>query len=256
VQRDFPEVIFLAEAFTRPKIMYRLAKLGFTQSYTYFAWKNSKLELTEYLTEITKPPVSDFFRPNLWPNTPDILNEYLVKGGRAAFVTRLVMAGTLGANYGIYGPAFELIENKPVREGSEEYLDSEKYQVRVWNRNDPRSLKGLIRQVNAIRREHPALQSNLPVQFHATDNPQLIAYSKSSEDRADKIMVVVNLDPVNRQMGWVDVVLKEFRLAAGESYEMHDLLTDKKYLWQGSRNFVELNPVVLPAHIFRVEPLR
>jgi starch synthase (maltosyl-transferring) len=256
VQRDFPEVIFLAEAFTRPKVMYRLAKLGFTQSYTYFAWKNTKAELTEYFTEITRPPVSDFFRPNLWPNTPDILNEYLVKGGRAAFVARLVLAGTLGANYGMYGPAFELIENKPVREGSEEYLDSEKYQVRVWNRNDPRSLKGLIRQVNAIRREHAALQSNLPVQFHGTDNPQLIAYSKTSEDRADKIMVVVNLDPVNRQMGWIDVVLKEFRLAAGESYEMHDLLTDKKYVWQGSRNFAELNPAVLPAHIFRVEPLR
>jgi starch synthase (maltosyl-transferring) len=253
---EAPEVIFLAEAFTRPKIMYRLAKLGFNQSYTYFAWKNTKAELTEYFTEITQPPVSDFFRPNLWPNTPDILNEYLQKGGRPAFIARLVLAATLGANYGIYGPAFELMEYKPVREGSEEYLDSEKYQVRVWDRNDLKSLKDVIRRVNNIRREHVALQSNHNLQFHPTDNPELIAYSKTSEDRADKILVIVNLDPVNRQMGWIDVVLKEFRLAAGESYEMHDLMRDKKYVWQGSRNYVELNPAVMPAHIFRVEPLR
>jgi starch synthase (maltosyl-transferring) len=255
-QREYPDVIFLAEAFTRPKVMYRLAKLGFTQSYTYFAWKNTKAELTEYFTEITEPPVSEFFRPNLWPNTPDILNEHLQKGGRPTFVARLVLAATLGANYGIYGPAFELMENVPVREGSEEYLDSEKYQVRAWNRNDPKSLKGLIRRVNSIRRDHVALQHNYGLKFHTTDNPMLIAYSMTSEDRGDKLLVVVNLDPVNRQMGWVDVVLKEFRLAAGESYEMNDLLTDKKYTWQGSRNYVELNPAALPAHIFRVEPLR
>jgi starch synthase (maltosyl-transferring) len=256
VNSQHPEVIFLAEAFTRPKVMYRLAKLGFTQSYTYFAWKNTKAELTEYFTEITQPPVSEFFRPNLWPNTPDILNEYLQKGGRPAFIARLVLAATLGANYGIYGPAFELGENKPVREGSEEYLDSEKYQVRVWNRDDPQSLKTLIRRLNGIRRESMALQSNHTVQFHPVDNPQLIAYSKTSEDRGDKILVIVNLDSFNRQLGWIDVVLKEFRLAAGESYEMHDLLTDKKYVWQGSRNYVELNPAVLPAHVFRVETLR
>jgi starch synthase (maltosyl-transferring) len=256
VNSKYPDVIFLAEAFTRPKVMYRLAKLGFTQSYTYFAWKNTKAELTEYFTEITQPPVSEFFRPNLWPNTPDILNEYLQKGGRPAFIARLVLAATLGANYGIYGPAFELGENKPVREGSEEYLDSEKYQVRVWDRDDPKSLKTLIRRLNGIRRDSIALQSNLSLQFHPVDNPQLIAYSKTSEDRADKILVIVNLDSFNRQMGWIDVVLKEFRLAAGESYEMHDLLTDKKYVWQGSRNYVELNSAVLPAHVFRVEPLR
>jgi starch synthase (maltosyl-transferring) len=255
-QREYPDTIFLAEAFTRPKVMYRLAKLGFTQSYTYFAWKNTKAELIEYFTEITEPPVSEFFRPNLWPNTPDILNEYLQKGGRPAFIARLVLAATLGANYGVYGPAFELMENVPVREGSEEYLDSEKYQVRVWNRNDPKSLKGLIRRVNSIRRDHVALQHNCGLKFHITDNPMLIAYSKTSEDRGDKLLVVVNLDPLNRQMGWVDVALKEFRLAAGESYEMNDLLTDKRYIWQGSRNYVELNPAALPAHIFRVEPLR
>lgn len=256
VQREYPDVIFLAEAFTRPKIMYRLAKLGFTQSYTYFAWKNTKEELMKFATEITQPPVSEFFRPNLWPNTPDILNEYLQKGGRPASIARLILAATMGANYGIYGPAFELIENRPVREGSEEYLDSEKYQIRVWNRDDPRSLKEIIRRVNIIRRESIALQNNLHLEFHPTDNPELIAYSKTSEDRADKILVIVNLDPVNRQMGWVDVVLSEFRLAPGESFELQDLLTDRKYVWQGSRNYVELNPAYLPAHIFRVQPLR
>jgi starch synthase (maltosyl-transferring) len=252
---ECPEVIFLAEAFTRPKIMYRLAKLGFQQSYTYFAWKNTKVELTEYFTEITAPPVSDYFRPNVWPNTPDILNEYLQKGGRPAFLVRLILAATLSANYGIYGPAFELAQNVPVREGSEEYLDSEKYQVRVWDRDDPRSLKDLIRRVNHIRRESDALQSNLSLTFHPTDNAQVIAYSKVSEDRAEKILVIVNLDPVNRQMGWVDVVLKEFRLMAGEAYELHDLLTDRKYAWQGSRNYVELNPAQMPGHIFRIRPL-
>ena len=255
VQARYPDAIFLAEAFTRPKVMYQLAKLGFTQSYTYFAWKNTKAELTEYFTEVTQPPVSEFFRPNLWPNTPDILNEFLQKGGRPAFVARFILAATLGANYGVYGPAFELLEHKPVREGSEEYLDSEKYQIRVWNRNDQRSIKDVIKRVNAIRRESVALQSNVNVHFHTTDNPQLIACSKTSEDRADKIMVIVNLDPVNRQMGWVDIDLAEFRLADNESYEVHDLLTGKKFVWRGSRNYVELNPSVLPAHIFRVETL-
>jgi starch synthase (maltosyl-transferring) len=255
VQAKYPDAIFLAEAFTRPKVMYQLAKLGFTQSYTYFAWKNTKAELTEYFTEVTQPPVSEFFRPNLWPNTPDILNEFLQKGGRPAFVARFILAATLGANYGIYGPAFELLEHKPAKEGSEEYLDSEKYQIRVWNRNDQRSIKDVIRRVNAIRRESVALQSNVNVHFHTTDNPQLIAYSKTSEDRADKIMAIVNLDPVNRQMGWVDIDLAEFRLADNESYEVHDLLTGKKFVWRGSRNYVELNPSVLPAHIFRVETL-
>jgi starch synthase (maltosyl-transferring) len=256
IKSEFPEVIFLAEAFTRPKVMYQLAKLGFTQSYTYFAWKNTKAELTEYFTEITQPPVREFFRPNLWPNTPDILNEYLQKGGRPAFIARLVLAATLGANYGIYGPPFELCENKPVREGSEEYLDSEKYQIRLWDRDQPGSLKELIGRVNGIRREHTALQHDWTLQFHPTDTPQLIAYSKRSEDRSNKIVVVVNLDPFNRQMGWVDLILKEFRLADDESYEMHDLLTGRKYVWKGSRNYVELNPALLPAHIFHLQPLK
>ncbi|HXM93389.1 MAG TPA: alpha-1,4-glucan--maltose-1-phosphate maltosyltransferase [Candidatus Dormibacteraeota bacterium] len=255
IKREYPDVIFLSEAFTRPKVMYRLAKLGFTQSYTYFAWKNTKKELMEYFTEITQPPIREFFRANLWPNTPDILNEYLQRGKRAAFMARLILAATLGANYGIYGPAYELGENRPVKEGSEEYLNSEKYEIRAWDIKKENSLRDLITRVNGIRRSSPALQSDWGLRFHFTDNEQVIAYSKTSDDRSDKILVVVNLDPFNKQSAWVEVQLKEFRLDAQEFYEVHDLLTDAKYAWRGSRNYVELNPLVLPAHIFRVQPI-
>ena len=252
VRRTYPEVIFLAEAFTRPKVMYRLAKLGFTQSYTYFAWKNTKWELTEYFTELTQTPVREFMRPNVWPNTPDILTEYLQYAGRPAFMARLVLAATLSANYGIYGPAFELCENKALRQGSEEYLDSEKYQIRAWDIASPASLKGLISRVNQIRREHPALQSDWSLRFHPLDNDQLIAYSKAAEDLSDIILVIVNLDPRYKQSGWIDVPLDDFKLDPDQTYQMHDLLTDARYLWHGSRNYVELNPLILPAHIFRV----
>jgi starch synthase (maltosyl-transferring) len=254
VKRDYPDVIFLSEAFTRPKVMYRLAKLGFTQSYTYFAWKNTKTELTEYFTEVTQTAVREFFRPNLWPNTPDILNAYLQHGGRAAFMTRFILAATLGANYGMYGPTFELCEGRAVREGSEEYLDSEKYQIRVWDIENPSSLRELITRVNAIRRVNPALQSDWSLKFNSTDNEQLIAYSKVSESLSDKLLVVVNLDPHNTQSGWVNVDTSEFKLAADQPYQVHDLLTDATYEWRGSRNFVLLNPSVLPAHIFSVRP--
>ena len=255
VKRNYPEVIFLSEAFTRPKVMYRLAKLGFTQSYTYFAWKNANWELTQYFTELSQPGVMEFFRPNLWPNTPDILNAYLQKGGRPAFTSRLILAATLGASYGIYGPAFELCENRPVREGSEEYLDSEKYQIRAWDTHNPNSLKDVIAHVNGIRRSSRALQGNTGLKFHPVDNEQLITYSKVSEDGSDMILVVVNLDPRNMQSGWVSVVLDEFRLGEQEPYQVHDLLTDARYVWHGSRNYVQLNPAVLPAHIFRVRPI-
>jgi starch synthase (maltosyl-transferring) len=255
VKRDYPDTIFLSEAFTRPRIMYQLAKVGFTQSYTYFAWKNTSAELTEYFAEITQPPVRDFFRANVWPNTPDILNEYLQKGGRPAFVARFILAATLGANYGIYGPAFELYENKPIREGSEEYLNSEKYQVRVWDTNNPNSLRDLITRINAIRKGSPALHGDWSLRFHPVDNETLIAYSKISADSADKILVVVNLDPHNVQSGWLSVALKELKLGNDEAYQVHDLLTEARYVWRGSRNFVQLDPSILPAHIFRVHPI-
>jgi starch synthase (maltosyl-transferring) len=255
VKRDYAEVIFLSEAFTRPKVMYRLAKLGFTQSYTYFAWKNTSWELKQYFSELKQDGILEYFRPNLWPNTPDILNAYLQKGGRAAFVSRLILAATLAASYGIYGPAFELCEGRPVREGSEEYLDSEKYQIRVWDINNPNSLRDLATHLNGIRRSSPALQRNRGLAFHLVDNEQLIAYSKVSEDASDMILVVVNLDPHNTQVGWVNIALEEFHLGSEESYQVHDLLTDVRYVWHGSRNYVQLNPTVLPAHIFRVRPI-
>ena len=252
VRVKYPEVIFLAEAFTRPKVMQRLAKLGFTQSYTYFAWKNTKWELAEYFTELNQTPVREFMRPNVWPNTPDILTEYLQHGGRPALMSRLILAATLSANYGIYGPAFELCENRALRQGSEEYLDSEKYQIRAWDIGSPDSIKGLISRVNEIRRENPALQSDWSLRFHRLDNDQLIAYSKASEDLSDIILVIVNLDPRYKQSGWVEVPLEDFQLVPNQSYQVHDLLTDARYLWQGARNYVELNPSVLPAHIFKV----
>jgi starch synthase (maltosyl-transferring) len=255
VKRDYAEVIFLSEAFTRPKVMYRLAKLGFTQSYTYFAWKNTSWELKQYFSELNQDGILEYFRPNLWPNTPDILNAYLQKGGRAAFVSRLILAATLAASYGIYGPAFELCEGRPVREGSEEYLDSEKYQIRVWDINNPNSLRDLTTHMNGIRRSSPALQRNGGLAFHLVDNEQLIAYSKVSEDGSDMILVVVNLDPHNTQAGWVNMALEAFHLGTEESFQVHDLLTDVRYVWHGSRNYVQLNPTVLPAHIFRVRPI-
>jgi starch synthase (maltosyl-transferring) len=255
VKKEHPETIFLSEAFTRPKVMYQLAKLGFTQSYTYFAWKNSSFELTEYFEEMIDADVFEYFRPNLWPNTPDILNEYLQKSGRAGFMTRLILAGTLSGSYGIYGPAYELCEGRPVREGSEEYLDSEKYQIRVWDIHNPNSLRDLITLVNRIRKNSPSLQQNLGLAFHPVDNPQLVVYSRVTEDKSDMILVVANMDPHNRQAGWVNVDVKALGLGSEESYQVHDLLTDARYVWHGSRNFVDLNPSVLPAHIFRVHSI-
>lgn len=252
VKEAHPGVLFLAEAFTRPKVMYRLAKLGFTQSYTYFAWRNTKWELTQYFTELTQTPVREFFRPNLWPNTPDILTEYLQFGGRPAFMARLVLAATLGASYGIYGPAFELCVNQPREPGSEEYLDSEKYEVRHWDINHPQSLKEIIARVNRIRRENPALQADRTLRFHHLDNEQMIAYSKQSPDGSNVVLMVVNLDPHHTQSGWLDLPLEDMGVATDQPYQVHDLLSDARYLWHGPRNYVELNPHVVPAHILRI----
>jgi starch synthase (maltosyl-transferring) len=245
-----PELIFLAEAFTRPKIMHRLAKLGYTQSYTYFAWRNTKHELMEYFTELSQGPGRDYFRPNVWPNTPDILTEYLQHGGRPAFVARLLLAATLAANYGIYGPAFELSERLPRESGSEEYLDSEKYQIREWDLERPDSLRHLIARVNAIRRSNPALQDDSTLSFVTIDNEQLIAYVKATADLSNALLMVVNLDPHHRQSGWIDLDLSALKLDAQTGYQVHDLLTDARYIWHGRRNFVELEAGM--GHVFAV----
>ena len=252
IKSQYPDVLFLAEAFTRPYVMCRLAKLGFTQSYTYFTWRNTKQELTDYFKEISRPEIQDCFRPNLWPNTPDILPEFLQVGGRPAFICRLILAATLGASYGIYGPAFELCENVPVEAGSEEYLDSEKYELKHRDLDSPASLKNLISRINRIRKENPALQSNRNLRFHEVDNPSLICYSKATDDLSNVIIVIVNLDSFHTQTGWVDLDLGAIGLDPNRAFQAHDLLGGGLFLWQGPRNFVALEPESLPAHILRV----
>jgi len=250
VKAQYPDVLFLAEAFTRPNVMHRLAKLGFTQSYTYFTWRNTKQELVQYFAELAQPAVREYFRPNLWPNTPDILGEYLQVGGQPAFMVRLVLAATLGANYGIYGPAFELGENRPYAAGSEEYLNSEKYEVRFWDVARASSLSGLIERVNAVRRANPALQSDANLRFHPVDNEQLIAFTKADDDLSNVVLVVVNLDFRHPQSGWLELPLAELGLDPHRLFQVHDQLTDTRYLWSGSRNYVELAPSPIPAHVF------
>ena len=250
VKREHPDVLFLAEAFTRPKIMYRLAKLGFTQSYNYFPWRNQRWELVEYFTELNQTEVKEYFRPNLWPNTPDILTEPLQIGGRPMFVQRLILAATLGASYGIYGPPFELMEHLPRERGSEEYLDSEKYQLRQWDLDRPDSLREMIALVNRVRRENPALQADHSLRFHEAENEQILCYSKAAGDNL--IVVAVSLDPHYTQASWIELDLEEMGLAPDQQFQVHDLLTGARYLWHGSRNFVQIDPHQVPAHVFRV----
>lgn len=252
MRRRYPETLFLSEAFTRPKVMRHLAKIGFTQSYTYFTWRNSKHELTEYFTELTQTAVREYMRPNLFVNTPDILPEYLQYGGRAAFFIRLVLASTLGASYGIYGPAFETLQHEAIKHGSEEYLDSEKYQIRYWDWGRPNVFREFIARVNAIRRDNPALHADDRLRFYATDNEQILFYGKSTADMANVILTAINLDPHHVQSGWVRVPLDELGLKPDEPYQVHDLLTEAHYLWRGEWNFVRLDPSAAIAHILRL----
>ena len=249
IRRARPDVILLSEAFTRPRVLYRLAKLGFSQSYTYFAWRNTAYELYQYFTEIAQPPIREFFRPNLWPNTPDILTEYLQTGGRPAFQARLILAATLGASYGIYGPPFEALEGRAREHGSEEYLDSEKYQVREW-RPDA-GMRELIAIVNRIRRDNPALQTDRGLRFHYTENDQLLAYSKSTPDNSNVVLTVVNVDPHHVQRGMVNLPLDELGLDRDRPFQAHELISGARYLWSGSRNFVEVNPQSISGQVFR-----
>jgi len=250
--REYPDVILLSEAFTRPKVMKYLAKAGFTQSYTYFTWRNSRDELVEYFTELTGTSVREYLRPNLFANTPDILHAYLQRGGRPAFQIRLVLAATLGASYGIYS-GFELAENVPLHIGSEEYLDSEKYQIRVRDYQRPDSLAELIGRINAIRREHPALQSDWGLAFHRTDNGSLLSYSKRSPDGRNLVFVVVNLDPANMQHGFVQLPLVNWGITPHATVEVVDLLSGERYFWRGEWNYVRLDPQDRVAHILHVQ---
>ena len=267
VRRDHPDTIFLAEAFTRPKIMRYLAKLGFSQSYTYFTWRNTAAELREYLTELTTTELREYMRPNFFANTPDILHEYLQRGGRPAFEVRLVLAAMLSASYGIYS-GFELCEHVPVRPGSEEYLDSEKYEIKVRDWNAPGTLTELIARVNEIRRRHRALQQNATLRFHNTDNPALLWFSKTASAgppaapgvtspplpvRADRVFIVANTDPHWLQHGWIELPLDELGIPPDVPFVVEDLLDARRYTWRGPWNYVRLDPAERMAHVFSVD---
>jgi starch synthase (maltosyl-transferring) len=251
IKKEYPEAIFLSEAFTRPKVMCRLAKVGFSQSYTYFTWRNTKHEIIQYMTELTTTEIREYFRPNFWPNTPDILPEFLQSDGRNAFIIRLILAATLSSNYGIYGPAFELCVNHALP-GREEYLNAEKYEIKDWNREQEGNLSDIIAGVNRIRKENPALQQTSNINFLEIDNDTLIAYAKTNENLSNIIIVVVNLDPFHTQSGWIIVPLHELEIDPARPFLVHDLLSGDKYVWNGERNYIELNPSAMSAHILLV----
>jgi starch synthase (maltosyl-transferring) len=232
--------------------MHRLAKLGFTQSYTYFTWRNSRQELTDYFTELALGSGRQYYRPNVWPNTPDILHETLQSGLRPVFGTRLILAATLAASYGIYGPTYELLDGTPREPGSEEYQHSEKYQLRHWNLDRQDSLWSLIARMNRIRKDNPALQSDQGLHFCDVDNDQLIAYLKIDAASNNAILTVVNLDPNHAQSGWVELDIRALKFDADQPYQVHDLLSEQRYVWRGPRNFVMLDPQRAPAHVFRL----
>ena len=253
VKRQYPDALFLAEAFTRPRVMEQLAKLGFSQSYTYFCWRTTKAELEQYGTELTQTEQYQYFRPNFWPNTPDINPFNLQTGGQASFALRLVLAATLNPSYGIYGGVYENLVNAPFRAGGEEYLDSEKYEIKHWPLALDNPISQLIATVNKARRAHPALQTfDQSLRFHFTDNPQLIAYSKRALDGGDVVLTVVNLDPVNRQYGWLYLDIAQLGLTDESVYTCEDMLSGAVYTWRGPSNFVALDPLVQPAHVFVV----
>lgn len=251
IKNEHPDIILLSEAFTRPKLMYRLAKAGFTQSYTYFTWRNSKHEILHYMNELTRTEVAEFLRPNFWPNTPDILPEYLQYGGRPAFIIKLILAATLSSNYGIYGPAFELLSNEALA-GREEYMDSEKYEIKNWNYEVKGNLKELIGIINKIRKDNPALQATRNIRFLPVDNEYLLAFEKSADGDADTIVVIVNLSPYHKHNGWVQLPLEEWGISESQTFLVHDLVAQDKYVWQGRRNYIEINPHSMPGHIFKV----
>jgi starch synthase (maltosyl-transferring) len=251
VKKVYPDALFLAEAFTRPKIMYRLAKVGFSGSYTYFTWRNGKNEITEYINELTRTEVSEYFRPNFWPNTPDILHEFLQKGGRPAFVLRLVLAATLSPNYGIYGGPYLLCRNEPFP-GKEEYINNEKYELKRWDINSPGSLKTEATRINKIRKENNALQAAGNIVMCNTDNGDIIAYTRYTGDKKNVIIVVVNLDPYHTQSGWVDMPAEAAGINPDQEFKAQDLFGGGEYTWNGRRNFVKLDPNVTPAHIIRI----
>ena len=250
VRSRYPDSIFLSEAFTRPKMMKVLAKAGFQQSYTYFTWRNSKQELIEYFTELTQTDMQEYFRGNLFTNTPDILPFYLQHGGRPAFMIRAALAATLSTVYGIYS-GFELCENAALPD-REEYLDSEKYQFKGRDWNGPGNIKEWVTKLNLIRNENRALHEYNNLKFYPAESDHILFYGKSTPSRDNIILVAVNLDPYQTHSAYIHVPIEEFGFKPGETYQVHDLISGNRYLWQGSRNYIELNPHSQPAHVFRI----
>jgi starch synthase (maltosyl-transferring) len=254
VRKKNPDVIFLAEAFTRPRVMERLAKAGFNQSYTYFTWRNTKQEIEQYMTELTQTEMRYYFRPNFWPNTPDILPPALIKGGDNAHVMRLILAATLSSNYGLYGPVYEFGINAP-HGAKEEYIDNEKYEIKHWDWSQYSRIGEIITRVNRIRKENAALQSTWSITFAGTSNDQIISYLKTDSDTKNNLLVVINLDVINTQGAHVKLPLNQLNIGYNEPYQVTDLLGGGKYQWIGDLNYVELNPYQMPAHIFKIEKL-
>ena len=250
IQNDYPDVQFLAEAFTHPKMMRVLAKAGFTQSYTYFTWRNFKWDLTEYMEELTQGPMRDYFRGNLFVNTPDILPTILQEGGRPAFEMRFVLAATLSSVYGLYS-GYELCENAALP-GKEEYLNSEKFECKVWDWNRPGNIKPLITKLNRIRKENPALHEYDNLEFYQSDNDNILVYGKCSADKQNIIIVAVNLDPFQGHHSFVHIPVERFGISPDETFQVHDLLNDERHLWKGEKNYVSLEPGKQAANVFRV----
>lgn len=252
VKKVDQDVLFLAEAFTKPKVMQRLGKIGFSQSYTYYTWRNNKAELIQYMTELSQTEMKDYYRPNFWPNTPDI-NPWMLQGGNEnLYIVRHMMAATLSSNYGMYGPVYEQIDNAAFV-GKEEYLNSEKYEIRVWDWTKTNKLKQLISRINQIRKDHPAFQFTNNIEFCPIENEQILAYFKQSEDKQNNVLCIVNLDPYNRQNGWVKVPRHKMGVAEGKPMRMRDLVTGNSYMWHQEWNFIELDPFHVPYHIFHID---
>lgn len=252
IEKKHEDIIFLSEAFTRPKIMASLARVGFTQSYTYFTWRVTKEEIVEYMNELLYGPSRYYFRPNFWPNTPDILPFHLQHQGENIFIIRLALAATLSSCYGIYGPAFEFCDNQPMP-GREEYHDSEKYEIKSHDWKKTNRMTDIITLLNRARKEHPALQSTWNMQFCTIHEQNLLAYLKATEDLSDIFLVVVNLDPNQRHAGFVQLPKERLRLRNGINVKLHDLMTDERYTWTQEWNYVELDPYKMPFHLFRLE---
>ncbi|WP_434391016.1 alpha-1,4-glucan--maltose-1-phosphate maltosyltransferase [Melittangium boletus] len=254
VQTERPDVVFLSEAFTRPKVMKALAKLGFSQSYSYFTWRNFKGEMQEYLEEVTRPPVSDFMRVNLWPNTPDILPEFLQRSGPPGFKLRAAMAATLSSVWGMYC-GYEFCDGTPLAPGKEEYRDSEKYELKAWNPDQPGHIRDYIATLNGIRQRHRAFQLYDNLRFHASENEQVMFYSKRTPDGLSQVLVAVSFDPYNAQDSVLYVPLEELGIQPDETYQVHELISDTRGLWQGPTAQVRLTPDQ-PAAIWAIYRFR